>query len=291
MASNISEDETQQLLRTIEMFEAITESQPEDYQSLEILKETYNKLGRQVDSLRISKKLANAYINLGQLSQAILEYEGILQECPSDSAAQTALAELEKKTKFGSATPLLTEDSKPTTPAGVSAGASALSPDLPADSDQVLANALIAEKIVTIQSVQPLLQRLSTARRTNPDKTQPVTLLQLIANEQIAKMEDLLAVIVAKSGLPYIPLTSYDVDRDAAFLLPQEVCWQNCIVCFDFISRCALVAISNPFDQAARKQVEILLDQTVFWYLSPPAEIIATLRRVNGLEASKTSKS
>src|ERR1700690_3276020 len=61
MASHISEEETQQLLRTVEMFEAITESQPTDYQSLEILKEAYTKLGRQPDSLRISRKLADAY--------------------------------------------------------------------------------------------------------------------------------------------------------------------------------------------------------------------------------------
>ena len=80
------------------MFEAITESQPEDYQSLEILKEAYNKLGRQTDSLRISKKLASVYVAFGQISQAILEYEGVLQEYPDDANAIAALAELEAKT-------------------------------------------------------------------------------------------------------------------------------------------------------------------------------------------------
>ena len=93
-----SSEELQQLQRTVEMFEAITESQPDDYQCLEILKEAYNKLGRQDDVRRISLKLANAYSHVGQVSQAILEYEGILQGNPDDTEARAALTELESKT-------------------------------------------------------------------------------------------------------------------------------------------------------------------------------------------------
>src|SRR4029077_10609844 len=96
--ASISEEEIQQLLRTVEMFEAITESQPEDYQSWEILKEAYAKLGRNDDSLLASKRLAKSHITLVQISQAILEYEGILQEHPNDPEVLAALAELEAKT-------------------------------------------------------------------------------------------------------------------------------------------------------------------------------------------------
>ena len=39
MASTLSPSEAAQLEQTIEMFEVITQSQPHDYQSLEILKE------------------------------------------------------------------------------------------------------------------------------------------------------------------------------------------------------------------------------------------------------------
>src|ERR1035437_5752680 len=118
--ASISEDETQQLLRTVEMFEAITESQPEDYQSWEILKEAYSKLGRRPASLRASKKLAKAHISLGQISQAILEFEGILQEYPDDPEVLAALSEIEAKTsqlstaRQPSGAPSLREDSKPT---------------------------------------------------------------------------------------------------------------------------------------------------------------------------------
>ena len=68
-----------QLSQTIEMFEVITQSQPQDYQSLEILKEAYSKLGREKDAINTSKRIALAYVQLGQLSLAdVLEYEAIL---------------------------------------------------------------------------------------------------------------------------------------------------------------------------------------------------------------------
>jgi hypothetical protein len=290
MASKITEEEIQQLLRTVEMFEAITDSQPEDYQSFEILKEAYNKLGRQADSLRISKKLASIYVNLGQISQAILEYEGILQECPSDASAISALAELAAKTSkinvpVHSAAPSLAEDSKPTPSAGAPAGAPVSTDldDLACESDRILANALGAEKFLTPQAAAPMLQRLKALRANAADRSQPLSLCHLMANEQFAKMEDILMVLSDKSGLPYLPLSIYDVDRDIASLLPADWCWKFCVVPFDSISRSVLIATANPFAQEVRQRITTLLKQNVFWYVSSPMEIVGALQRAYGL--------
>jgi len=61
----LSDEEHNQILQTIDMFEVITQTQPDDYQSLEILKEAYTKVGRQDEALRVSRKLAEAYFNVG----------------------------------------------------------------------------------------------------------------------------------------------------------------------------------------------------------------------------------
>jgi tetratricopeptide (TPR) repeat protein len=295
MATQISEEESQQLLRTVEMFEAIAESQPNDYQSLEILKEAYNKLGRKEEALRISKRLAQSYAKLGHLSQAILEYEGIAQEYPQDTDAKKALAELEEKTietdvPTPIVAPLLAEDSKPKPPpAGGPAGAPSLPSQRtkPEDGDRLLANVLITEKLITPQAVDPLLEKLSALRRDQTDWVHPLSLIPLVVAEQIAKLDDILTVMVNKSRLPFMPLSIYDVDRDIACLLPQDICWKDCLVPFDLISRSILIASANPFDQAARKQVEAMVDYHVFWFVAPPADIIAALRRAHGLENPK----
>src|SRR6476659_11383043 len=97
MTSSLTANEEAQLNQTIEMFEVITQSQPQDYQSLEILKEAYSKLNRVDAVVQTSKRIAEAYVQFGQLSSAILEYESILQRLPDDPDVKAALARIETK--------------------------------------------------------------------------------------------------------------------------------------------------------------------------------------------------
>src|SRR6266508_3040106 len=103
MPASVNANEEAQLLQTIEMFEVLTQSQPLDYQSLEILKEAYFKLGRQKEVVNTSKRIAEAYVQLGQLSSAILEWESILQRYPDDPDVLSALAEIESQASSFSA--------------------------------------------------------------------------------------------------------------------------------------------------------------------------------------------
>lgn len=296
MTSTLTEAETNQLLRTVEMFEAITDSQPDDYQSLEILKEAYNRLGRHDDCRRITKKLARSYCDVGQISQAILEYEGVLQEYPDDEEIKKALEELEAKTSkltslHGSGAPSLVEDSKPKPPAGEPAGAlsSKNLADQAALADRHLAKVLIAEKILTAKATDPLLQRLQLQRPEAMAKGQTRTLAQLLVDEQLLKMEDLLVALLDKSQLPYLPLSNYDVDRDIACLLPRDLCFTFGIIPFDIISRSVLIATCNPFNQAVHEHIRNTLDYNPFWYVAVPGEINAALRAVHGFESKASS--
>lgn len=296
MASKLTVEESEQLHRTVEMFEAITESQPDDYQSLEILKEAYLKLDRRADANRVARKLASVYARLGQVSQAILEYEGVLQESPNDPAIQAELARLEQQaarlepsqgqriagTSHGTACP-------PTATASTSVKSTS-SANLPklVRPGQALSEVLIAERIVTPQAVEPLLTRLAAERDSAAERGQPLTLVQLLVQEQVAKLEDVLGAIVEKSGLPYMPLSFYDVDRDIACLLPRDLCLRFCVLPFDVISRAVLVATADPFCPETRNQVTAKLDKHIFWYVAAPQEITAVLQRVHGLDGSKS---
>src|SRR4051794_29881522 len=60
------------------MFEAITQTQPDDYQSLEILKEAYNKVGKHDEALKVSRRLAEAYFTVGSYTLSMQECEAIL---------------------------------------------------------------------------------------------------------------------------------------------------------------------------------------------------------------------
>ena len=74
MAAPYTANEEAQLLQTIEMFEVITQSQPQDYQSLEILKEAYLKLNRAPQSARYLQ--ANC-VGLRAIGPALVRHHGI----------------------------------------------------------------------------------------------------------------------------------------------------------------------------------------------------------------------
>ena len=79
----LSEAERSQILQTIEMFEVITQTQPDDYQSLLILKEAHLKLGNTAEAQRASRKLAEAYFNVASYALAQQECEAILAQEPN----------------------------------------------------------------------------------------------------------------------------------------------------------------------------------------------------------------
>ena len=104
--ATLSAGEAAQLQQTIEMFEVIVQSQPSDTQSLEILKEAYSKLGREDEVIITSKRIAQAYLQQGQLSSAILEFETVLQRRPDDADVREALQQIENKSNNAAVQPI-----------------------------------------------------------------------------------------------------------------------------------------------------------------------------------------
>ena len=95
--TSLSEEEHSQIVQTIEMFEVIIQTQPDDYQSLEILKDAYQKVGKPEESLRISRKLAEAYFASGSYTLAMQECEVILLKEPNAPEVLAMLGEIESR--------------------------------------------------------------------------------------------------------------------------------------------------------------------------------------------------
>src|SRR5580692_11112320 len=93
----LTSEEQEQILQTIEMFEVITQANPQDCQSMDILKDAYQRVGKMPEALAVARKLAETYVELGQFSAAMLEYEGILQKDPDSAEVMAALGDVEEK--------------------------------------------------------------------------------------------------------------------------------------------------------------------------------------------------
>jgi len=302
-AQSVTNEELDQILQTIEMFEVILQSNGEDCQSMEILKEAYWKLNRQKDALAITRKLADTYFSLGQYSSALLEYEGILQKDPANEEVKAALAEVEGKLhpvngkapeKSKSAdlpiamdfSAIITED-----PTLITTSAT-IKPDGPktdqvkldTDGNEALAKFLIQHRLAPDDTVQTCLDRVSKTNKSLAPGAIASSLIEEVAKSGMSSLENLLCGILDRSKFAYIPLDCYEVDRQVVKMLPEELTLARLIVPFDLISRTIMIATANPFDAAGKAAVQQLLDYNIQWHVADPTAISKVLRDAYRME-------
>lgn len=272
----VTEAEAAQLEQTIEMFEVITQSQPQDYQSLEILKEAYFKLDREEDVMRTSKRIAEAYVQLGQLSSAILEYESILQRFPDDPDVREALADIENKASNFAGVQDDQVDIDEEQQEGQTSGAMGLAKDVD-DGKQMMHRIFVEGKILSQTDFDKFwvpVDMSKSASEINPP------FIQVIAEKAGIQVDDALKAIIDRARCGFLQIEKYDVDIELVRSFPSEICKKWCILPFDRMSKSILVATCNPFNKAAIKEMESQTPSRLIWYLVPPNELTQNLSKL-----------
>jgi hypothetical protein len=307
-APTLSGEEQEQLQQTIEMFEVIVQASPQDCQSLEILKDAYNRLGRQPEAMQTTRRLADTYRDLGQFSQAFLEYEWLLQKEPSNMEVMAAMGEIEEKLlketqarkgkapkpsapgqKFDYSTlnvdagTLITTEQTQRGGAAKEGRAGGGTGD---DGSEVLSRFLIQNRIVPEDVVTASLDRVEKKNVTRGPNALAVSLLDEISRRADIEMEVLLSGILDRSKFAYIPLEYYEVDRAVVRMLPEDITLGRLIVPFDVMSRTLMVAMANPFDGEGKEMVQQLLDYNIQWHIASPAAISKVLSETYKLGTS-----
>jgi tetratricopeptide (TPR) repeat protein len=299
----LSAEEHNQILQTIEMFEAITQTQPEDYQSLEILKEAYTKIGRHDDALKISRKLAESYFNSGSYTPALHECEMILTRQPNAPEIVAMLGEIEQRLQASGQA--IVEKSKSTSnlvngpftkgdgslvsstvegalidvdpSRGKNLGRIA---NLQERGDDHLAKFLIVQQLFTEEQVNSALETTKEANKDLHGQAMALSMLGELTREKPQQLEPVLSALIDRTKFAFVPLEYYDTDRQIAPMLPEYLTLGRLFVPFDLVSRTMMVACCNPFDSAGRDAVQQSVDYTVSWYLARPASIAQTLRAI-----------
>lgn len=277
MASNLSSNEEAQLLQTIEMFEVITQSQPQDYQSLEILKEAYFKLGRQKHVVDTSKRIAQAYVQLGQLSSAILEYESILQRYPDDPDVRKALADIESKANSLAERPIIAETEVVEKRGEKRADGRTTSRMEIDDGRDVMKKIFVEGKLI---SAADFSQHWTRPKMSEPPTQVQEPFIQLLDEKAIYPLDKSLKVLCDRSRHGFLPLEKYDVDIELARSFPKETCQRWCVLPFDRMSKSVLVATANPFNRQAAMELERATNNRILWYITHPVETVKMLRKI-----------
>jgi hypothetical protein len=275
---SLNPGEEAQLQQTIEMFEVIVQSQPNDCQSLEILKEAYTKLGREADVVRTSKRIAEAYTEMGQLSSAILEYETVLQRRPNDADVQTALRKIEDKASNATAESTASEPAALTPQNdGVTKFRKKSRGMEEVDDGRATMHKIFVEGKLISAGDFDLCWRAVDLAVTPADVAEPF--IYTLGEKNIFNVEKSLKLLADKSRTAYLPLERYDMDMELMRGFPADVCRRWCVLPFDRMSKSVLVATVNPFNQEAAKELAEKTSHRLVWYLVSPAELMQSIRK------------
>jgi len=304
----LSAEEHNQILQTIEMFEAITQTQPEDYQSLEILKEAYTKIGRHDDAFKTSRKLAEAYFSVGSYTPALHECEVILTRQPNSPEILAMLGEIEQRLR-ASGQAIVDKskaDSSLTSGPFTKSEGSLVSPtvegalidvdpsrgknlgriaNLQERGDDHLAKFLIVQQLFGEEQVNSALEKTKEANKELHGQEMAMSMLGELTREKPQQIEPVLSALIDRTKFAFVPLEYYDTDRQIAPMLPEYLTLGRLFVPFDLVSRTMMVACCNPFDSAGRDAVQQSVDYTVSWYLARPTAIAQTLRSIYRLNS------
>jgi len=300
----LSEEERSQILQTIEMFEVITQTQHDDYQSLEILKVAYHKLGKAEEALRTSRRLAEAYFNVGSFSLAMQECEAVLTVEPTALEIVAMLGEIETRLQqagqireeTGAHNALVATSTYTAATPSASSGlleiggrstgqvGKRISLQDPEQGNDQLGKFLVLQQMFPEDEMSAALDAVKEANKAMGDRMLATSLLSWLCQDNDEKMEAVLSALIDRTKFAYVPLEYYDIDRQVVRMLPDELTIKRLFVPFDLISRTIMVAVCNPFDAEAREAVQQSLDYNVTWYLTKPATIIKTLQEVYKLE-------
>ena len=280
----LSEEERSQIVQTIEMFEAITQTQPADYQSLEILKEAYQKIGRHEDSLRTSRKLAEVYFNVGSYSNALQECEAILVKEPNAPEILAMLGEIETRLQIsgeaianatGSGSLINIHSGRSGRPKHT---------NLLDRGDDHLAKFLIVQQLFGEEEVTAALEMVKQVNKDLSGQALAASLVDSLCKADADRLDAVLSALIDRTKFAYVPLEYYDVDRQIGPMLPDYLTLGRLFVPFDLVSRTMMVACCNPFDAAGRDTVQQKVDYTVSWYLARPSAIVKSLQSIYRLE-------
>jgi tetratricopeptide (TPR) repeat protein len=257
------------------------QSQPNDCQSLEILKEAYKKLGREQDVVATSKRIAQAYMQLGQLSSAILEFETVLQQSPNDADVQAALKSIQETAGDMAAQPADGFEPAALAPRAETAKKeketkSRAVPTEIQDGKDTMRKIFVDSKMISAGDFD-LCWRTPDLSSAPTDVVEPF--IMALADKKIMPLEKALKILTDKSRLGYLPLDKYDVDIDLTRGFPAEVCRRWCVLPFDRMSKAMLVATANPFNQQAAKELAQATTYRLLWYLCSPSDLMSNLRK------------
>ena len=279
---------SEQVIEAVSFFEQMLQSMPEDRVSLEVLSQAYEQAGEAAKACDLLVRLARVVERDGD-AEAARQVQQHLSMYSGSAAADAAMAQLNRYLSASSAA----------TPAGTGMAGAPVDTvaDITADALQLINGPTERRAIVTqeldfawLLHEQGLLTEdqyasvVSDITDLSASSTPlPVSVLHLYHDRQMPNIDRVLSFAAEKSGVPLLPLTSFEPQAAAYSLLPLDYLVIKGVVPFELMSHDLLVATLNPLNEKLREELEKLTGRRCHFYLVQPSEFDITLDRIRKL--------
>ena len=88
--------------------------------------------------------------------------------------------------------------------------------------------------------------------------------------------------LTAQYGFPYLPLDSYEIDKNLMETVPVNVARQHCLIPIDRIGNALTLAMADPTNMKAIEEVEKLTRCVVQSFVSTPSDIRRAIDKYYG---------
>lgn len=112
----------------------------------------------------------------------------------------------------------------------------------------------------------------------------PVTVLHVLNDCGFAQINRIINYLSARSGVPCISLSNFDVSEDVAGLLPYKFRAHEGALPFGLMGEDLLIAVLNPFNHRLEDEIESISGHRCHTYLVDPADYDQALNRIRSKE-------
>lgn len=96
---------------------------------------------------------------------------------------------------------------------------------------------------------------------------------EILVELGFVKEEDIAKALTMQYGFPYLPLANYEINPEVINIIPVRVAQQYLLVPIDKIGNNLSIAISNPLNEQAIEDVELLSNCNVQTFVATSSDI------------------
>ena len=133
-----------------------------------------------------------------------------------------------------------------------------------------LGQILIDSKLITTQNLE---EALKVQQEKGGLLGQVFVALGFTTEEAIAQ------ALTVQYGFPFLPLGGYEIDKEVAKSIPENVAKQYGLVAVDRVGNVLTVAMSNPLNQQAVEDIEMVTHFKIQLFVSTTTDINDAIKR------------